>query len=62
MFFGKSRCIVFCICLLLGFFHPESSHSIILILQEGMAYELIVGTTKIVSGHTLTESFVEKLG
>lgn len=30
--------------------------------QEGMAYELIVGTTKIVSGNTLTETFVEKLG
>ncbi|XP_022139311.1 vacuolar protein-sorting-associated protein 33 homolog [Momordica charantia] len=30
--------------------------------QEGMAYELIVGATKIVSGNTLTETFVEKLG
>ncbi|PON38070.1 Vacuolar protein sorting-associated protein [Trema orientale] len=30
--------------------------------QEGMAYDLIIGTTKIVSGHTLTETFVEKLG
>ncbi|XP_031741425.1 vacuolar protein-sorting-associated protein 33 homolog isoform X5 [Cucumis sativus] len=30
--------------------------------QEGMAYELIVGTTKIVSGNSLTETFVEKLG
>ncbi|CAK9317014.1 unnamed protein product [Citrullus colocynthis] len=30
--------------------------------QEGMAYELIVGTTKIVSGNTLTETFLEKLG
>ncbi|XP_062156299.1 vacuolar protein-sorting-associated protein 33 homolog [Alnus glutinosa] len=30
--------------------------------QEGMAYDLIVGTTKIVSGHTLAETFVEKLG
>ncbi|KAG7012914.1 Vacuolar protein-sorting-associated protein 33-like protein [Cucurbita argyrosperma subsp. argyrosperma] len=30
--------------------------------QEGMAYELIVGTTKIVSGNSLTESFMEKLG
>jgi len=29
--------------------------------QEGMAYELIVGTTKIISGHTLTETFIEKL-
>ncbi|KAK3022268.1 hypothetical protein RJ639_045862 [Escallonia herrerae] len=30
--------------------------------QEGMAYDLVVGTTKIVSGHTLTEAFVENLG
>lgn len=30
--------------------------------QEGMAYDLIVGTTKIVNGHTLAETFVEKLG
>ncbi|XP_058206570.1 vacuolar protein-sorting-associated protein 33 homolog [Rhododendron vialii] len=30
--------------------------------QEGMAYELIVGTTKIISGHTLTETLIENLG
>ncbi|XP_031384419.1 vacuolar protein-sorting-associated protein 33 homolog [Punica granatum] len=30
--------------------------------QEGMAYDLIVATTKIVSGHTLTETFVENMG
>lgn len=30
--------------------------------QEGMAYDLIVGTTKIVTGHTLTETFIESLG
>ncbi|KAL0322038.1 UNVERIFIED_CONTAM: Vacuolar protein-sorting-associated protein 33 [Sesamum calycinum] len=30
--------------------------------QEGMAYDLIVGTTKIVNGQTLTETFIEKLG
>uniref|UniRef100_A0A7N2MDN7 Uncharacterized protein n=1 Tax=Quercus lobata TaxID=97700 RepID=A0A7N2MDN7_QUELO len=30
--------------------------------QEGMAYDLIVGTTKIVSGHILAETFVERLG
>ncbi|CAK9133522.1 unnamed protein product [Ilex paraguariensis] len=30
--------------------------------QEGMAYDLIVGTTKIVNGDTFTESFIEKLG
>ncbi|KAM6584402.1 hypothetical protein CsatB_011404 [Cannabis sativa] len=30
--------------------------------QEGMAYDLIIGTTKLVSGHSLTEAFVEKLG
>lgn len=29
--------------------------------QEGMAYELIVGTTKIISSDTLTETFIEKL-
>lgn len=27
-----------------------------------MAYDLIIGTTKIISGQTLTESFVDKLG
>lgn len=31
-------------------------------LQEGMAYDVIVGTTKIVNGRTLIETFVEKLG
>lgn len=30
--------------------------------QEGMAYDLIVGTTKIITGHTLTETFIESLG
>ncbi|KAJ0103624.1 hypothetical protein Patl1_06044 [Pistacia atlantica] len=30
--------------------------------QEGMAYDLIVGTTKIVSGNSLVETFIEKLG
>lgn len=30
--------------------------------QEGMAYDIIVATTKIVNGNTLTETFVEKLG
>lgn len=30
--------------------------------QEGMAYDLIVGATNIVSGHTLTETFIDKLG
>ncbi|XP_011041061.1 PREDICTED: vacuolar protein-sorting-associated protein 33 homolog isoform X1 [Populus euphratica] len=30
--------------------------------QETMAYDLIIGTTKIVSGNTLTETFMEKLG
>ncbi|XP_057471173.1 vacuolar protein-sorting-associated protein 33 homolog [Actinidia eriantha] len=30
--------------------------------QEGMAYDLIVGTTKIINGHTVTETFVENLG
>ncbi|RVW39032.1 Vacuolar protein-sorting-associated protein 33-like [Vitis vinifera] len=29
---------------------------------EGMAYDLIVGTTKIVGGHSLTETFIESLG
>lgn len=33
-----------------------------LFLQEGMAYDMIIGTTKIVSGHNLAETFVEKLG
>ncbi|KAL3579362.1 hypothetical protein D5086_020866 [Populus alba] len=30
--------------------------------QETMAYDLIIGTTKIVSGNTLTETFMEKVG
>uniref|UniRef100_A0A6N2M0W2 Uncharacterized protein n=1 Tax=Salix viminalis TaxID=40686 RepID=A0A6N2M0W2_SALVM len=30
--------------------------------QETMAYDLIIGTTKIVSGNTLTETYMEKLG
>lgn len=30
--------------------------------QEGMPYDLIVGTTNIVSGHSLTETFIDKLG
>ncbi|KAG5237764.1 vacuolar protein-sorting-associated protein [Salix suchowensis] len=30
--------------------------------QETMAYDLIIGTTKIVSGNTLTETYIEKLG
>jgi len=32
------------------------------ILQEGMAYDLIIATTKIVNGKTLIETFMEKLG
>ncbi|KAL7148569.1 hypothetical protein ABFS83_06G187400 [Erythranthe nasuta] len=28
--------------------------------QEGMAYDIIVGTTNIINGHSLTETFVEK--
>ncbi|GFP96998.1 vacuolar protein-sorting-associated protein 33 homolog [Phtheirospermum japonicum] len=30
--------------------------------QEGMAYDLIVGTTKIVNGQTLIETFIDRLG
>ncbi|XWS75187.1 hypothetical protein CRYUN_Cryun01aG0063700 [Craigia yunnanensis] len=30
--------------------------------QEGMAYDLIIGTTKIVNGHTLAETFFETFG
>ncbi|XP_030547030.1 vacuolar protein-sorting-associated protein 33 homolog [Rhodamnia argentea] len=30
--------------------------------QEGMAYDIIVGTTKLVSGQTLTETFVQSMG
>ncbi|KAI4351470.1 hypothetical protein L6164_005838 [Bauhinia variegata] len=30
--------------------------------QEGMAYDVIIATTKVVNGHTLVETFVEKLG
>lgn len=34
---------------------------LIWVLQEGMAYDLIVGTTKMVSGHSLTETYVGKM-
>lgn len=30
--------------------------------QEGMAYDIIVGTTKMVSGHSLAENFMENMG
>ncbi|CAI0442663.1 unnamed protein product [Linum tenue] len=30
--------------------------------QEGMAYDVMVATTKMISGNSLTESYVEKLG
>ncbi|TXG49476.1 hypothetical protein EZV62_025351 [Acer yangbiense] len=30
--------------------------------QEGMAYDIIVGTTKIINGNSLAETFLEKLG
>ncbi|XWS07999.1 hypothetical protein CRYUN_Cryun41cG0039300 [Craigia yunnanensis] len=30
--------------------------------QEGMAYDLIIGTTKIVNGHTLAETFFQTVG
>lgn len=30
--------------------------------QEGMAYDVIIGTTKIVNGHTLAETFCETFG
>ncbi|CAN1238272.1 Vacuolar protein-sorting-associated protein 33 homolog [Linum grandiflorum] len=30
--------------------------------QEGMAYDLMIATTKMISGNSLTESYVEKLG
>ncbi|KAF9676648.1 hypothetical protein SADUNF_Sadunf08G0024800 [Salix dunnii] len=30
--------------------------------QEAMAYDMIIGTTKIINGNTLTETFMEKLG
>ena len=32
------------------------------VLQENMAYDLIIATTKIVNGQTLVETFMEKLG
>jgi hypothetical protein len=32
------------------------------ILQEAMAYDMIIGTTKIVNGNTLTQTYMEKLG
>jgi hypothetical protein len=31
-------------------------------LQESMAYDLIIASTKIVNGQTLLETFMEKLG
>ncbi|KAF2299048.1 hypothetical protein GH714_030222 [Hevea brasiliensis] len=30
--------------------------------QEGMAYDLIIGTTNIVNGHTMVEAYEEHLG
>ncbi|TYH75264.1 hypothetical protein ES332_D04G007700v1 [Gossypium tomentosum] len=30
--------------------------------QEGMAYDLIIGTTKMVNGHSLVETFLETIG
>ncbi|TYJ18118.1 hypothetical protein E1A91_A09G100300v1 [Gossypium mustelinum] len=30
--------------------------------QEGMAYDLIIGTTKMVNGHSLVETFFETIG
>uniref|UniRef100_A0A2P2LXN5 Vacuolar protein-sorting-associated protein 33 homolog isoform X1 n=1 Tax=Rhizophora mucronata TaxID=61149 RepID=A0A2P2LXN5_RHIMU len=30
--------------------------------QEGMAYDLVIGTTKIVTGNTLAETYMDKLG
>ncbi|KAL5545069.1 hypothetical protein UlMin_008853 [Ulmus minor] len=45
-----------------GITFAEISALRFLTAQEGMTYELIIGTTKIVSGHSLTETFVEKLG
>ncbi|KAI3988311.1 hypothetical protein MKX01_012100, partial [Papaver californicum] len=30
--------------------------------QEGMAYDLIVGTTKMVNGHSIIETFLETIG
>ncbi|XP_028788975.1 vacuolar protein-sorting-associated protein 33 homolog [Neltuma alba] len=30
--------------------------------QEGMAYDLIIGTTKIINGRTVVETFMEKMG
>jgi hypothetical protein len=32
------------------------------ILQEAMAYDMIIGTTKIVNGNTLTQTYMENLG
>ena len=31
-------------------------------LQEGMAYDLIIATTKIVNGNTLADTYIDKLG
>ncbi|KAL5569389.1 hypothetical protein UlMin_025964 [Ulmus minor] len=45
-----------------GITFAEISALRFLTAQEGMAYDVIIGTTKIVSGHSLTETFVEKLG
>ncbi|KAA8534431.1 hypothetical protein F0562_031948 [Nyssa sinensis] len=45
-----------------GVTYAEISALRFLSAQEGMAYDLIVGTTKIVNGHTLAETFVESLG
>ncbi|XP_059628339.1 vacuolar protein-sorting-associated protein 33 homolog [Cornus florida] len=59
---GDGRRSIVLVVFIGGVTFAEISALRFLSAQEGMAYDLIVGATKIVSGHTLTETFIEKLG
>jgi hypothetical protein len=52
-------CIWMVVMLCIVFFNIYKYSSI---LQEAMAYDMIIGTTKIVNGNTLTQTYMDKLG
>lgn len=56
-------CFCCCYCCFLVLFIVVSiiKVSATFIMQEGMAYDLIIGATKIINGHSLIEPFIEKL-
>lgn len=59
---GDGRRSIVLVVFIGGVTFAEISALRFLSAQEGMAYDLIVGTTKVLSGRTLAETFVEKLG